>query len=74
MGVKILFNDLRPAGYTFRLYHPGWMRTYMSGIKNTEADMEPDVAASKALPFFIEPRANEDQLMLVDYKGQEWPW
>ena len=24
MGVSMLFNDLRPAGYTFRLYHPGW--------------------------------------------------
>lgn len=74
MGVKILFNDLRPSGYTFRLYHPGWMRTYMSGVKSTEADMEPDVAAAKALPFFIEPRVNENQLVLVDYKGQEWPW
>jgi NAD(P)-dependent dehydrogenase (short-subunit alcohol dehydrogenase family) len=31
MAVKIAFNRLRPEGYTFRLYHPGWMRTYMSG-------------------------------------------
>ena len=28
MAVKNLFNQLRPEGYTFRLYHPGWMRTY----------------------------------------------
>ncbi|MBN1371022.1 MAG: SDR family NAD(P)-dependent oxidoreductase, partial [Anaerolineaceae bacterium] len=31
MAVSILFNDLRPAGYTFRVYHPGWVRSYMSG-------------------------------------------
>jgi len=27
MAVRIMFNDLHPEGYTFRLYHPGWMRT-----------------------------------------------
>jgi NAD(P)-dependent dehydrogenase (short-subunit alcohol dehydrogenase family) len=29
MGVKILFNHLHPDGYTFRVYHPGWIRSYM---------------------------------------------
>ena len=74
MAVKLLFNDLRSDGYTFRLYHPGWMRTYMSGTKGNEADMEPEEAAAKALPFFIEPRADEDKLVMVDYRGSEWPW
>jgi NAD(P)-dependent dehydrogenase (short-subunit alcohol dehydrogenase family) len=74
MGVKIMFNDLRPAGYTFRLYHPGWVRSYMSGKKNLEATLEPEQAAAYALPFFLEPRQDEDQLVLVDYQGQEWPW
>ena len=74
MAVKLLFNDLRPDGYTFRLYHPGWMRTYMSGTKGNEADMEPEEAAAKALPFFIAPRADEDKLVMVDYSGSEWPW
>ena len=27
MEVKILFNDLHPDGYTFRVYHPGWIRS-----------------------------------------------
>ena len=40
MAVKIMFNHLRPEGYTFRLYHPGWMRTYMSGRVNPDADEE----------------------------------
>ena len=49
MGVRLLFNRLRPRGYTFRLYHPGWMRSYMSGPKNIIADMEPEEAAVPAL-------------------------
>ncbi|HEY3341494.1 MAG TPA: SDR family NAD(P)-dependent oxidoreductase [Anaerolineae bacterium] len=74
MAVKIMFNQLRPEGYSFRLYHPGWMRTYMSGTKNTQGDMEPAEAASKAVPFFLSDRPDEDTLALVDYLGQEWPW
>jgi len=74
MAVKILFNRLRPEGYTFRLYHPGWMRTYMGGTKNDRADMEPEQAAARALPFFMNPLADEDRLVLTDYQGQEWPW
>jgi NAD(P)-dependent dehydrogenase (short-subunit alcohol dehydrogenase family) len=74
MAVKNLFNELRPQGYTFRLYHPGWMRTYMNGKKAVEADMEPEEAAARALPFFLGPRDDEDRLLLVDHQGQEWPW
>jgi len=74
MAVKILFNDLHPKGYTFRLYHPGWMRTYMGGKKNLEATLEPEEAAAHALPFFLNPQQDEDRLALVDYQGHEWPW
>ena len=74
MAVKIMFNRLHPEGYTFRLYHPGWMRTYMSGKKNPAADMEPEEAAAKALPFFLEDRQDGDHLVMVDYQGQLWPW
>jgi NAD(P)-dependent dehydrogenase (short-subunit alcohol dehydrogenase family) len=74
MAVKIMFNRLHPEGYTFRLYHPGWMRTYMSGRKNPDADMEPEGAAAKALPFFLEDRQDEDHLLMIDYQGQVWPW
>jgi len=74
MAVKILFNDLRPQGYTFRLYHPGWIRSYMSGQKNTQADMEPEQAAAHALEFFIDAQPDENRLALIDYLGQTWPW
>jgi hypothetical protein len=74
MACKIAFNHLRPEGYTFRVYHPGWMRTYMSGTKSTRANLEPEDAAALALPTFLEDREDEDRLVLIDHEGQEWPW
>jgi len=74
MAVKIMFNDLHPEGYTFRLYHPGWMRTYMSGKKGTATDLELEEAAAKALPIFLNAGADEDHLVMVDYCGVEWPF
>jgi hypothetical protein len=75
MGVKILFSDLRPQGYTFRLYHPGWMRSYMHGEKNLQASLEPEAAASAALAYFLSTSPiDEDTLVLRDLTGQNWPW
>jgi len=74
MAIKITFNRLRPEGYTFRVYHPGWMRSYMHGSKNMEADLEPEEAAAMALPFFLEEREGEDSLALIDFQGRAWPW
>jgi NAD(P)-dependent dehydrogenase (short-subunit alcohol dehydrogenase family) len=74
MEVKILFNHLLPEGYTFRVYHPGWIRSYMGGMKNMEAPLEPEEAAAKAIPIFLGQREDEDRLVMVDYDGNEWPW
>jgi NAD(P)-dependent dehydrogenase (short-subunit alcohol dehydrogenase family) len=74
MAVKLLFNHLRPEGYTFRVYHPGWMRTYMSGAKNPKADMESEEAAVPALAYFLADLADEGRLVLRDWRGREWPW
>jgi NAD(P)-dependent dehydrogenase (short-subunit alcohol dehydrogenase family) len=74
MAVRILFNDLYPAGYTFRVYHPGWIRSYMLGEKNMEATFEPEEAAAKAIPIFLGKQEDEAKLTLIDYEGNEWPW
>ena len=74
MGVKIMFNDLHPAGYTFRVYHPGWVRSYLHGVKNMEAELEPEEAAGYAIPFFLNDREDENRLVLVDYEDKEWSW
>lgn len=74
MAVKIMFNHLYPENYTFRLYHPGWMRTYMEGPKNIQADLEPEESAAKALPYFLESQDDEARLLMRDWQGEEWPW
>ena len=73
MAIKITFNALRPEGYTFRVYHPGWVRSYMGGQKNANADLEPEEAAVPALAYFLSD-IDEDRLILRDYQGHEWPW
>ncbi|MBN1934684.1 MAG: SDR family NAD(P)-dependent oxidoreductase [Anaerolineae bacterium] len=83
MAIKLLFNQLRPEGYTFRVYHPGWLRSYMSGSKNPKADLEPEESAAPALAYFLRDRAldryvdwrnDEDFLVMRDWQGREWPW
>ena len=74
MAVKILFNDLSSSGYIFRVYHPGWIRSYMSGVKNMKATFEPEEAAAKAIPILLSQRENEGELVLLDHDGKEWPW
>jgi NAD(P)-dependent dehydrogenase (short-subunit alcohol dehydrogenase family) len=83
MAVKLLFNRLRPEGYTFRVYHPGWMRSYMFGYKDTKATLEPEEAAVPALAYFLRDRGgdphrrdryDENRLVMRDHQGREWPW
>ncbi len=74
MAVKIMFNHLRPEGYTFRLYHPGWLRSFMHGDKSTVGDMEPEESAAAAISFFTGDREDEDRLVLIDNLGREWPF
>jgi NAD(P)-dependent dehydrogenase (short-subunit alcohol dehydrogenase family) len=74
MAVKILHNDLHPAGYTIRAYHPGWVRSYMRGEKDMTATFEPEEAAGYAIPILLDTREDEDRLVMVDYEGKEWPW
>ena len=73
-GVKVMFNRLRPEGYTFRVYHPGWVQSYIGGTKNTEADLTPEESAQAGLGLFINPLPDEDHLSMLDWQGEEWPW
>lgn len=83
MEVSILFNLLRPEGYSFRVYHPGWVRSYMNGAKSIEGELEPEEAAVLALAYFLRahaedpdaiPRHGGDRLVMRDNHGWEWPW
>ena len=39
-----------------------------------EATLEPEEAATAAIPIFLNPREDEGRLVLLDYEGNEWPW
>lgn len=43
MQAKLLFNDLRRSGYTFRLYDPGLSRTYSSAQDSATPQTSPTI-------------------------------
>lgn len=73
MGMSVLYNRLRPEGYDFRLYHPGWMNTYMMGKKEEHADLEAGKAAELALNCLLGKRHSE-KIELESYDGTVIPW
>ena len=74
MEMHMLFQKLRPEGYTFRLFHPGWVKSYMSGQKSTVGDFEPEEAAPVAYRYFVGDDEIDDVLILRDIQGQYWPF
>ena len=73
LSVRMMFNDLRPKGYTFRLYQPGWMKRELpgGGFLEGPATVFPDDSAKEAMRQLFEDRMDEDRLQLVDYLGKE---
>lgn len=74
MAVRLMFEALQPKGFRFRLYHPGWVRTYMSGEKSTVGNYEPEETAQKAYQQFVSDREWEDVLVLQDVVDELWPF
>lgn len=65
-------NGLKKKGVAVLLFHPGWMRTYMEGEKNTRADLEPEDSARGILEFALE-RCRRS-FGFFDYTGGEMAW
>jgi NAD(P)-dependent dehydrogenase (short-subunit alcohol dehydrogenase family) len=75
IGVRLMHNLLYPQGYTFRLYHPGWMkRQLQDGALSEFAAYDPSQTAIHAAKYFETPLGDEQRLVLYDYKSQEWPF
>ena len=74
MEMHMLFQKLRPQGYTFRLFHPGWVKSYMYGTKSTVGDFEPEEAALAAYQYFTGSGEIDDVLIMRDIRGQYWPF
>ena len=74
MAVRLMFEKLHTQGYRFRLYHPGWVRTYMSGQKSTRGNFEPEETAAVAYEQFTSDRTWEDVLIMSDVSDEIWPF
>lgn len=75
MAVRLMFNRLRKEGYIFRLYHPGWVKSYMAGdVKSTIGTYEPEETARVAYETFTEDRDWEDVLVMTDICREMWPF
>lgn len=74
MAVRLLFEELYPKGYTFRVYHPGWVKSYMTGTKSTVGKFEPEESAASARQFFTEALLHEDVLKMYDNESTVWPF
>jgi NAD(P)-dependent dehydrogenase (short-subunit alcohol dehydrogenase family) len=75
MGVRLLHNQLYAQGYTFRLFHPGWMKRRMrDGSLSAEALYDPDYIGEIAARYFETPLHDEHRLVMVDYNGYEWTY
>ena len=72
LGVRMLFNTLRPRGYTFRLFQPGWMKRMLpDGSLREGGEIDPDFSAEAAVRQIMEDRPDEDRLVLTDLWGRE---
>ena len=72
LGVRMIYNTLRPEGFTFRLYQPGWMKRQLpDGSLSEGAIVDPMDSAKEAVRQMLEDRLDEDRLVLVDYLGRE---
>jgi hypothetical protein len=75
MAVRLLHNQLYPIGYTFRLFHPGWMKKRAAdGSLSEHALYDPDYIGEIAANYFETGLRDEHRLVMVDYNGYEWPF
>ena len=74
MLVQQMHRTLYPKGFTFRLYHPGWVKSYMSGQKSIYGNFEPEESAAVAYRQFTSSRSWEDTLVMTDVSDEMWPY
>ncbi len=69
---KLLHNRLQPLGYSIRLYHPGWIKSYMSGQLSTVGDLTIAEGADCAIRFFFDQDLDESTIAMYGYDGEEF--
>ncbi len=73
MQSAILQNHLEEYDIKVLAVHPGYMKSYMLGEKNMDADIEPEDSAKKLLEL-IYKKNDLDLPVFYDYQGNELPW
>lgn len=84
MAVAIMFNNLRPDGFTFRVYIPDSFpegvcaserSSLGAGGRSARGESVADEAAARiAYEYFVGDRDDEDRLAITDYRAKEWPF
>ncbi|MFW6264998.1 MAG: SDR family NAD(P)-dependent oxidoreductase [Bacillota bacterium] len=72
MQTAILKNHLEEYGIRILLLHPGYLKTYMLGKKNMDADIEADESAINIYKLLQDENNYTD--LYYDYQGNLLPW
>ncbi|MEJ6951332.1 SDR family oxidoreductase [Natronospora cellulosivora (SeqCode)] len=72
MQTAILHNHLKDYEIKILAIHPGYLKTYMLGKKNMEADIEANESALKI--FDLLSGKNDSSGIYMDYLGTQLPW
>ena len=73
MSIKMLYNTLFDEGYTFRIYHPGWVkREFPDGSFAESGRLLPDQTTDVAIEDFLSDRPDEMRFVMTDWHGKEW--
>lgn len=67
---KLLHNRLNQAGYRIKLYHPGWIKSYMSGELSTVGDLSIEEATDYAIEYFFQDETEESIFAMHGYNGE----
>lgn len=73
MQSKIIQNHLEEKGLKVFALHPGYLKTYMLGDKNEEADIEAEETAAEIYKLFVEKKDQFDKIY-YDYQGNQLTW
>jgi NAD(P)-dependent dehydrogenase (short-subunit alcohol dehydrogenase family) len=73
MQTMILHNDLKQYGLKVFAIHPGYVRSYMLGHFNTEAEIEPEESAKGIYEQLMKPYTKESPIYM-DHTGKPLPW
>jgi hypothetical protein len=71
----MVHNAIYKKGGQVLVIHPGWLKTYMLGHVNEEADFPPEKAASDIYGLILrKDEFKADSPAFLDHLGNHWPW